>query len=69
VLDPTQQDFQKGLYMPLAAGAATFAPLLDLVPQAGQFAFQGLYFTGLAGVAVAFAQFELETLEFLAQPV
>ena len=55
--------------MLLAAGAAIFAPLLDLLPQAGQFAFQGLYFTGVADVPVLFAQFQLEILEFMAQPV
>jgi hypothetical protein len=52
-----------------AAGSPSFAPLLDLVPQASQFAFHGLYFAGVAGGLAAFAQFPLETCEFFAQPV
>jgi len=66
VLDLMQQDFQKGRHVVLAGGVASFAPFLDLVPQASQFAFQDLRFTGVARVAVAFAQFALETFEFLA---
>jgi hypothetical protein len=69
MLELSQQDFQKGRHGLFAAETASFAALLDLVPQAGQFAFQGLYFAGAAGGPMPFSQFQLETLEFLAQPV
>jgi hypothetical protein len=55
--------------MLLAARPTSFAPLLELVPQASQFAFQGLYSAGIARGPAPFAQFQLETFEFLAQPV
>jgi fluoride ion exporter CrcB/FEX len=55
--------------MLFAAETASFAPLLELVPQASQFAFQDLYSAGVAGGPTPFAQFQLETFEFLAQPV
>jgi hypothetical protein len=59
-LDPAQQNFQKVRHLLFAAGSAAFAALLNLVPQASQFAFHGLYSASVAGGLAPFAQFPPE---------
>jgi hypothetical protein len=73
VLDLEQQDFQKGRHMLLAARSASFAPLLDHVPQASQFAFHSLYSASVAGGLAPLLQFPPEMLyfsqEFFSEPM